>query len=418
MRILLVNPNRFKSPPTPPIGLEYTAGYLTSKGHEVKILDLCFSDNIEKAVDDAIETFKPNIAGLTVRNVDTVLFHTNEFFLDEIHDIVDRIKERTGIPVMIGGAGVAINPNAVCNYLNANHVFVGPAEGGLSEYLKTIEKSNNPERVVQSRLGQMVGCRRITDGIDYEKYFGGGGIAGFETHKGCSSSCVYCLEATSEVSFKSINDVILEIKGLVDRGFDHFHLCDSEFNEDLDYAVEFSRSLNESSLKISWAAYMQPAPTNDELFRLMRDSGAYLITLTVDSFRRKEDYWAKVGHFIEAAKASGIDIAVDFLTGLPGEDENLLLQCLDRLLKYGPSSVNINTYLRLYETLPISKFIMKNKDFHQSLLGNVDDRSMIKPVFYNQISAAQLKEIVKGESLFRIEGPEQGVNYRRMEENR
>ncbi len=418
MRILLVNPNRFKYPPTPPIGLEYTAGYLSSKGHETDILDLCFSDDIEQAVDEAIEAFKPDIAGLTVRNVDTVLFHTNEFFLDEIRYIIGRIKDQKGIPVIVGGAGVAINPDAVCNYLGADHVFVGPAEGGLSEFLKTIEKSNNPEKVVQSRLGQKVKCSRIADGIDYENYFGEGGIAGFETHKGCSSSCVYCLEATSDVSFKSINAVIAEIKGLVDRGFDHFHLCDSEFNEDLDYAVEFCRSLNESGLTISWAAYMKPEPASDELFALMRNAGAYLITLTVDSFRRKDDYWAEVDHFIEAAKESGVKIAVDFLTGLPGESEDLLLQCLDRFQRSGPSSVNINTYLRLYKTLTISKIIMKNPDFHQSLLGSHEDKTMIKPVFYNHISTARLKKIIKDESLFKIEGLEQGVNYRRMEENR
>ena len=70
---------------------------------------------------------------------------------------------------------------------------------------------------------------------DYKKYVDSGGVLGFETHKGCSSSCVYCLEANSKVVFKRPEDVVEEIKHFTDLGYTHFHLCDSEFNESLEY---------------------------------------------------------------------------------------------------------------------------------------------------------------------------------------
>ena len=47
MRVLLINPNRYQSPPVPPIGLEYIAASLEEKGHHAKILDLCFSENVQ-----------------------------------------------------------------------------------------------------------------------------------------------------------------------------------------------------------------------------------------------------------------------------------------------------------------------------------------------------------------------------------
>jgi hypothetical protein len=33
MKVLLTNPNRYKSPPVPPLGLEYISGPLEDKGH-------------------------------------------------------------------------------------------------------------------------------------------------------------------------------------------------------------------------------------------------------------------------------------------------------------------------------------------------------------------------------------------------
>ncbi len=91
MKILLINPNRYKAPPVPPIGLEYIAACLEKEGHEPLIVDLTFSEEIYKDIDEAIGSFAPDIVGVTVRNIDAVLYHTNEFFLDEIKDIVTYI---------------------------------------------------------------------------------------------------------------------------------------------------------------------------------------------------------------------------------------------------------------------------------------------------------------------------------------
>ncbi len=46
MKVLLVNPNRYKSPPVPPIGLECIAACLEEKRHEAEIIDACFSEDM------------------------------------------------------------------------------------------------------------------------------------------------------------------------------------------------------------------------------------------------------------------------------------------------------------------------------------------------------------------------------------
>jgi tRNA A37 methylthiotransferase MiaB len=415
MKVLLINPNRYKSPPVPPLGLEYISGPLEDSGHAVEIVDLCFSGNLYKDLDDAVESFRPDVAGITVRNVDTVLYHTNEFFLDEIRDIITYIKSNHGLRVITGGTGVSANPDGIMKYLGADFAIAGPAETTICEVLDKTVRTREDRRVFHGKLSGGSACPRRTNKLDYRRYSDAGGIIGFQTHKGCSSSCVYCLEANSRVSFRNIPDVIAEIRGFVDSGFDHFHLCDSEFNESLEYSIDFCTALKKAGMGIRWAVYMKPSNFNRSLFRLLKDAGVYLITLSVDSWKKCEQYWSDFEKFVFGAKAYGIGMAVDFLAGFPYEKREDMFQYLDLLRRPLPDSVGINTYIRLYKSLQITNIIKSDPKLKGHLSGCTDDDTLLKPVFYNHIDTDTLKELIDGDPLFRIEGPEKGVNYTRLE---
>lgn len=414
MKVLLVNPNRYSSPPVPPIGLEYVASCLEKQGHRSLILDLCFSGDVYKDIDNTVHSFAPDIAGVTIRNVDSVLYHTNEFFLDEIKDIIHHIRSTHGLKVIIGGTGVSTNPDGVLEYVNADYAVAGPAEQTVNELLNEFELSGDIKRIYHGKLNTDSACTGRLFTADYGKYYEAGGIAGFETHKGCSSSCVYCIEANKKVSFRAPRTVIAEIKGLVDTGCNHFHLCDSEFNENLEYSIEFCTALKEAGLDMRWAVYMKPVDFSRKLFRLMKDTGVYLITLTVDSCRKCPEYWSNIEKFIFTAKPMGIKIAIDFLTGFPYEKEEEIMEHLNFLRRLQPDSVSVNTYIRLYKTLQITNVILKDGELRKYLLGHKDDAEFVRPVFYNHITTEILERLIDGDPLFRIEGLEKGVNYIRV----
>ncbi len=412
MKVLLVNPNRYSDPPVPPIGLEYLAGSLEKGGHAAEVVDLCFSRNIYKDLDVALNSFSPDVIGVSVRNIDSVLYHTNEFFLGEIKDIVNYLKSEYGATVILGGSGISVNPKGVLEYLEADFAISGPAEDTIHECLDEIQNSPETRKIFYGRHNAGIKCIRRTDVTDYKRYFEAGGIAGFETHKGCSSSCVYCIEANSWVSFKRVEDVIDEIKTFVKMEYNHFHICDSEFNEDLDCSIDFCNALRNEELDIKWAVYMKPSNYNKKLFRLMKATGAYLITLTVDSFKKCPQYWEDIEKIIFIAKSIGITVVVDFLTGFPYEDGDLLQWCLDLFRRLQPERVNINTYIRLYTSLQITGIVMNDEKLCGYLLGYMNDEKLIRPVFYNQVSTDELKELIDGDKLFRIAGPGKGINYR------
>lgn len=414
MKVLLVNPNRYKSPPVPPIGLEYIAASLEEGGHEVMIVDLCFSEDPIGELDAAVASFGPDIAGITVRNIDTVLFETNEFFLDGIRNIVDRLKRKWGLTVIAGGTGVSANPEGVLEYIGAAYAICGPGEDVTTGLLSGMEKGAHQERVQRRKYRYDISCPRRFGGIDYGRYFGNGGVAGFETHKGCGSSCVYCLEANTNVSFKPVTDVLSEITGLVEAGYRRFHLCDLEFNEDLDYCLEFCSALRDTRLGIDWALYMKPANYNKKLFRLMKECGVSLITLTVDSWKKCPLYYADIEKIVFSAKSAGLKIAVDFLAGFPYEAEDTLLFYIDMFRRLQPDSVGINTHIRLYKTLQITEIIMRDGELRKNLSGHIEDRTFIEPVFYSHVDISRLEKLIRGEKIFRIEGPEKSVNYQRV----
>jgi radical SAM superfamily enzyme YgiQ (UPF0313 family) len=414
MKILLINANRCQSPPVPPIGLEHIAGALERGGHETEIADLCFSGSPTKELDRKLNQFRPAIVGITVRNIDSVLYHTNEFYLDGVKEIISYIKKRYGLKIIIGGSGVSVNPEAVLKYLEADYVIDGPAEEKINDLLEAIGAGRDTGRVLCGQYRCDRTCPRSTRGIDYKKYYEHGGLAGFQTHKGCSSSCVYCLEANTNVSFRRSADVIAEIKGFVQAGYRRFHLCDSEFNEDLDYCLDFCGDLKREGLDIDWAVYMKPANFNKRLLGLMKACGVSLITLTVDTWKKCPLYYSDIETAVFSARSNGVKVAVDFLAGFPYETEDTLLFYLDMFRRLQPDSVGINTHIRLYDSLQITKIIMKDQSLKKNLTGDTEDSTLLKPVFYNQIGIDRLKELIGGDEMFRIEGLGKGVNYQRL----
>ncbi len=412
MKILLVNPNQYQHPPVPPIGLEYIAGDLISSGHEVRIIDLCFSNDPFRDLDNSISEFLPDVAGITVRNIDTVLYPANEFFLDKIRALVGHIRNRHSMKVIIGGPGISVNPEGICDYLGADFAIAGPGEGVMNEIIKSPEQLKN-KKIRTRQYSYEISCRRNSERVDYDKYVEHGGIAGFQTHKGCGSSCVYCIEADTKVSFRKIPEVISEIRGFAEAGIKRFHLCDSEFNEDPDYSLEFLKSLRNSGPAIDWALYMKPSNHSRKLLTLMKETGVSLITLTVDSWKKCPLYWADIEKIIFSAKSNGIKVVVDFLTGFPYEDEENLKFYLDLFRRLQPDSVGINTYIRLYRTLHVTAVIMRDRSLQAGLIGNREDPTFIQPVFYNHIKTERLRELLAGDPLFRIEGLDSGVNYSR-----
>ncbi|KKN18223.1 hypothetical protein LCGC14_0957990, partial [marine sediment metagenome] len=200
LNILLVNPNRFQSPPVIPIGLEYIVTALEKHNHNVEIFDLCFSDTPEKDLVKILNGKLFDLVGFTIRNIDSAIFFNNEFFLPNFKPLVQCVKEQN-IPVMLGGSGFSAMPKEILDYLNADYGIIGPGEVIFPKFLELFQSKNIAQKIfdgweagVDKELVNLRGNK-----VDYPLYLNKGGIVGFETHIGCDNQCPYCIEADKRI---------------------------------------------------------------------------------------------------------------------------------------------------------------------------------------------------------------------------
>ena len=409
MKILLVNPN--------PLGLEYLSCALQASSHQCRILDLCFAEDPAQLLEEAVTDFKPQIAGLSIRNIDTALFHNNIFFLDEFKAIVTQLEKR-GVPVVLGGAGFSFNPQGVLSYLEASWGISGPGERALVHFLDLCEDEPPPEGTLFEgwSWGADPGLRtEFRDReIDYQSYTEQGGIAGFETQKGCLGTCSYCAESTQRVIFRNPRRVVEELKKLVERGITEFHLCDSEFNQNLDFCHEFLETLLSSHLSLTWSLYMKSSPYDEELFRLLSASGARLVTLSLPS---GPDGLSHAGEICRLCRKYRIRLAVDYLCGFPEDTPESVKETIETLRRIRPDTVGVNSFIRLYPGTEIADIAEKLPQQKQYFFGETaENRQLIRPVFYSSITTEFLRELIGDDPLFTIEGFQRSTNYERIKE--
>jgi radical SAM superfamily enzyme YgiQ (UPF0313 family) len=414
MKLLLINPNRYRTPPVPPLALEYLENALRFSRHECRVLDLCFADDPLEAIDSEIDSFSPDIAGITVRNIDTVIYDNNVFFLDDMKPLVKRIKEN-GILVVIGGSGFSFSPKGVLEYLGGDWGVTGPGEKALVHILDCCE--TEPPSTGTIFDGREFGFDPDMpvmrgDSIKYGQYIDEGGLAGFETQKGCMERCFYCSEGSSAVVFRNPERIVEELKTLTHRGITGFHLCDTEFNQDLDFCHTFLEMLIAKGPVISWAVYMKSSPYDDELFRLLKKSGANFVTLSIPTGSNSLEHAGKICWL---AKKYNIKLAVDLLLGFPGETAESVKRTIDYMRKIRPDTIGVNTTFRLYTEMGMTREILASPRYSENLTGSVKDNpGLVRPVFYNHITVDTLREIIGDDPLFRIEGFERTSNYQRV----
>src|SRR5512139_3348989 len=225
-RVLLVNTNRFLYPPVIPLALEYLLSALKDGPFTVEVADLCFSSQPLAELEERVRCFSPDVIGMTIRNIDSALYENNEYFLPEARGFVEAARRVADVPVIIGGAAISADPRGILNYVGADCAVVGPGEGILPALIEEAPLLRRSGKIIRARAPE--GFRASRAGtLNYRRYVEGGGIPGFETHRGCTSHCAYCIEAGTPVTFREPADVIGELRQLIDGGFDHFHLCDS-----------------------------------------------------------------------------------------------------------------------------------------------------------------------------------------------
>ncbi len=400
-----------------PLGLEYLAGAVKEAGHYVDVLDLCFSDNPTEELVKALQGLRPDIAGITVRQVDTALYQGNRFFLPEIRDYV-RLCKNFRTPVVLGGSGFSIMPEKILTYTGAQYGIYGPGEQALVTLMDGLQKGTVNDRIpicngyIALKADHPATPR--ADIVDPSSYLEHEGIFGFRTQYGCNEACFFCVEAKTPVFHCDPQSVAREIEQLLSRGARQFHLCDPEFNISESHCIDVCRAILDITGPIQWTLYMKPEPASARLFHWLAVSGATMITLSIDTLRYSQDRFTRLEPFFYLARDNGIKVMVDLSVGYPDEPLSVTARMLDLLDSLPLFSVGVNSYFRVYPGTLLYKQILAQPYLQDRLLPGFPSDDFLAPAFFCQISEQELKPLLNGRQKFRLEGFDMATNYQRV----
>jgi radical SAM superfamily enzyme YgiQ (UPF0313 family) len=132
MRIILINTNQERWPiPAAPIGLSLVAASLRKAGHRVRVIDRMFlfsKKEEQRILTEAVNDFKPELIGLSIRNVDNTCMSALRYYLPDIKELVAFLKTLTDVPFVVGGPGYSLFPVDALKYLGIEFGIQGEGE--------------------------------------------------------------------------------------------------------------------------------------------------------------------------------------------------------------------------------------------------------------------------------------------------
>jgi radical SAM superfamily enzyme YgiQ (UPF0313 family) len=359
MRVLLINTNRKADLlAAPPLGLAYVAGAAAAAGHEVQVLDLCFLGEKQAPgeLKTAIKSFNPQVVGLSVRNLDNCNLLYPASYLPHASGLVAYLRRLTAAPLVVGGSGASLCPEAVLKYLGVDYIVVSEGEFAFTRLLKALDKGADPAAI--PGLGMMRDggfhliprqTQEFTDlnpdlgrWVNLRPYFRLGSSYPIQTKRGCRQHCVYCtygrLLEGRRPRLRPPAEVADEIAEVIHK----YHpptleFVDAVFNDLREHTAAVLEEIIRRSLKARFTAMgLRPVHLDKPFLELMWRAGFRTFMITPESASDAMLAAYRKGFTLEDVlrAASAIDdtrftVWWYFLIGGPGETDATFQESLN-----------------------------------------------------------------------------------------
>jgi len=237
MKILVISTNRNQFPvPVIPVGACMVTEAVEKTGHEVRLLDLMFEKDPLKAVRRELASRRPEVVGLSVRNIDNNDMHSPVFFIRELVPLIDTIRSLSSAAVVLGGAAVSVMPEEILRYTGAEWALTGDGETVFPMLLDKISRGHSPVNIpgcawIEKGVFNIIPCPSpvnicscrapvFSRWIDIKAYLARLSAVPLQTKLGCRFNCVYCTYRKIEggtYRLSGPDEVADTVKGLTSR---------------------------------------------------------------------------------------------------------------------------------------------------------------------------------------------------------
>lgn len=292
-KVFLISSNTTTEPyPVYPLGMALVAAALVERGHEVRQFDWLVAGQSEQALHQALDEFSPDVISLSLRNIDNVDSFSSEdgWYLAEARRLVGLFRQASDSPVVVGGPAFSIMPEAILEYLRADHGVAGEGEKALCELVEGLAAGRSMPPLYgggQDLLGtgEMFHPLLVKEFVDF--YLDECGMANLQSKRGCPHACDYCTYPELEGNrfrFRDPAEVVDDAARLQrDFGVQSIFFTDSVFNDAAGHYLQVAEELIRRDLGISWSGFFRPQGLSGEGLALMKRSGLYAMELGTDA---------------------------------------------------------------------------------------------------------------------------------------
>ncbi len=416
MKVLLVSANTLMEPyPVYPMGLDYVAAAI-GRRHEVKIVDMNVLERKEMLV-EVIDDFRPDIIGISLRNVDNTDTSDPRGFIGIYRDLVELIRMHSDASIVLGGSGFTIFPGEIMAALDADYGVIGEGER-MALLLDAIEKRRDVAGMpgIVSRKSQPVTAgpwpqkfsRIFPQNTQHaEFYIKKGGMLNLQTKRGCNQKCIYCTYPHIEGARQRLIDpkaVADAARRLEEAGARYFFVTDSTFNSDVRHTLEIARAFVKAGVSIPWGAFFMPMKPPEGYYRALAEAGLSHVEFGTESLSnrmlttyRKPYRVSDVFKAHQAAVDQGLHVAHYFLLGGPGENPETLNHTLSRIETIKKAVFFFFCGMRIYPHTKLYDMAISEGQLSS-------DQDILEPVFYHSssIRADAIIDRVKAQAAGRI----------------
>lgn len=301
MKVLIISANTERLvEPVLPLGASLVAAAARRAGHQVSFLDLMTRADPEKDAVEALENDRPDLIGLSVRNIDDQDMRSGRFLLEPVRTLVSLVRRHSRAPLVLGGAGYSIYPQSALAYLGADFGIQGEGEAAFPLLLNRLENrlplDGTPGlvRAAVRGLSAPVSYENRLDRFTLDRDLEGPAEAldkeeiwfPYQTRRGCPMDCSYCSTASIEgrlLRKRTPELAAREILALAEKGFRRFQFVDNTFNIPEPYALRLCRELAPLGREISWRCIFYPWRVSKDLVKAMARAGCREVTLGFES---------------------------------------------------------------------------------------------------------------------------------------
>ncbi len=391
MRILLISANVATSPyPVYPIGMSMVATALQDAGHTVEMFDYLQNGCSDEAVCNKVGDVMPDLVGVSIRNVDNVNSAHEERYIDGVQKMVTAIKAVTESPVVLGGTGFSVMPEAVLDAVGAHFGVVGEGEVLMCDLVAAIAKGEPPQTPILRAATPMdvAAIPQACYSPDMMAFYQERGkMVSVQTKRGCDKHCSYCSYPVLEgcvVRGRLPTAVVDDIEFLInERGAEYIFFVDSVFNDSTGHYRLVVEEMHRRDICVKWTAFFTPGgDLDDAIVELMKQTGLDAVEIGADAATdttlkgiAKDFNWQDVIACNDLFARHGIASAHYYMFGGPGETPDTVREGIANIRALKRTANFMFTGIRILPDTPLMR-----QAINEGMLA--PEASILDPVYY------------------------------------